>query len=494
MIYIFLSDQDVEIILTKKNILSGEKITGSIRREIPREILDNGLIIGAAAADFFKDILSNIYKGEIQQDSLLLCVSDRHVIHKRFKLVDQTSGDLTGTILDNVKASLDGDISEYEHFYKVTDLPENAKRIVYTAIPRETIKHFSDFFGKFRLNLTYLTSQSFALHELLKFLINDNENFLYTEIGHDVTNSILLDPLGPIAYRESSNSDKSVLDLIKNDIHSLNLEHSLKITHIILNGIKSLEIPVSELSEYTSLPVAKMSDIIEKIMAKNSIRFDSGGTAYMLFSNVLGLYLIAKDTESPNFVKDIDSTEISQEQKKANVLSDVALPTIEKTDSAKKGFFTLPKIILLIFVLIIAAVLLFFGLSPNKNKSQIALPFFSKPTVTPTPTTIPTLTPTPTIDTTLKRSSLKISVQNGTDKAGYAKDIASFLEVKGYKNVQKSNADNTDYKDSIIKIKDSMKKYTQLLVQDIGTKFETANIQSLEDGSNYDAVIILGQK
>jgi hypothetical protein len=130
----------------------------------------------------------------------------------------------------------------------------------------------------------------------------------------------------------------------------------------------------------------------------------------------------------------------------------------------------------------------------NKG-ANIQLPFISAtPSPTPIPTIEPTITPTPTIDSKLKRGDLKVSIQNGTDKTGYAKETADFLESKGYKNIAKSNADKDNYEKTIIKVKDSKKNYLPLLSSDLKDKFDTSTVETLDAEDKYDVIVILGKK
>ena len=106
-------------------------------------------------------------------------------------------------------------------------------------------------------------------------------------------------------------------------------------------------------------------------------------------------------------------------------------------------------------------------------RGNARFPFITSPTITPSPTIMPTLTPIPTLDPTLKRGDLKLSVQNGTSKTGYAKEISSFLEGLGYKNVAKANADKDTYEKTVTKIKTDKKKYFPLIVDDLKDKVDT---------------------
>jgi len=238
----------------------------------------------------------------------------------------------------------------------------------------------------------------------------------------------------------------------------------------------------------------------------------------MLFVNTLSLILFSASNSPANFIADFspdveatsDSSKLAKETEKKEILteekktpevktvSDVS--TMEMTDQIispvveeKRNINKLVIFGIAAFVGIIIFVLVFFLIQKSKETGTFNF-FQAKPTLTPVPTIIPTMTPTPTIDPQLKRSNLKISVQNGTEKSGYAKDIATYLEEKGYKNVAKSNADKTDYDTSLISIKADKVNYTTLLVVDLKEKIDTTTIKELAADSKFDAVVVLGKK
>jgi hypothetical protein len=127
--------------------------------------------------------------------------------------------------------------------------------------------------------------------------------------------------------------------------------------------------------------------------------------------------------------------------------------------------------------------------------SKNSMPFFTAPTMTPTPTPtiLPTQTPIPTIDVKLKRTDISVTVQNGTSTSGYAKEIGDLLEKKGYKNVGKTNADTDTYEKTILKIKEAKKNYLPLLFSDLKDKFNLTESTMLDASSSSDVILILGK-
>ena len=119
------------------------------------------------------------------------------------------------------------------------------------------------------------------------------------------------------------------------------------------------------------------------------------------------------------------------------------------------------------------------------------------PTEKPTPTDTPTPKPTsnPVDKTTgLDRSKLSVTVQNGSGQAGVAGTGSNFLKQLGYNVVSTGNADNFDYTNVSVSIKNSESEYLDLLKKDLGTGYTVASTSSnLESGFSSDALVIIGK-
>lgn len=123
--------------------------------------------------------------------------------------------------------------------------------------------------------------------------------------------------------------------------------------------------------------------------------------------------------------------------------------------------------------------------------------------ITPTPTLLPssesTIVLTPTLETSpspkLKKADLKIEILNGTGMPGMAGKAAQFLENLGYKSIKTGNADNFDYQQTVIQIKDAKKDYAEILVGDLAGKYSVdKEVKSLSDTSTFDAIVIVGKE
>lgn len=175
-----------------------------------------------------------------------------------------------------------------------------------------------------------------------------------------------------------------------------------------------------------------------------------------------------------------------------------------------------------LLVLVVLALLGFGGYNAMAYFLGSGTPEQPKIEITPTPTIeeiqeTPTETPTPEespqpkadqplaetarpttspIDkaTGLDRRELSIEVQNGSGEKGVAGKVADFLKSFGYKISGTKNADNFDYTNVTISIKESSSNYLSLLKKDLNTEYTVGDTNStLSASSSADAVVIVGK-
>ncbi|HUD09663.1 MAG TPA: LytR C-terminal domain-containing protein [Patescibacteria group bacterium] len=164
-------------------------------------------------------------------------------------------------------------------------------------------------------------------------------------------------------------------------------------------------------------------------------------------------------------------------------------------------------------VVIVVLILLFLGFraaSSSKSSTSVPTPTLT-PTIavvpteteTPTPTTTssvtPTATPIPTLNpvdptTGLDRSQLSVTVQNGSGTAGVAAKGETILKHLGYNVVGTGNADNFNYTNVVIQVKQASNNYLSLLQTDLGLSYTIGTTSAnLPDSFSSDALVIIGQ-
>lgn len=522
MLYLNFSDTSIEAVQTGKDVLGREKFKAASRKELPEGVITNGLVTDSAKLlSALSELLLAGFPQPIKDTDAALTTSDQQVVTERLVIDSVATEDgRTQAIISGIKKILPYDPVELENFYKTVQKNGDSEEILYTAMSKTGILHITEFFKLTGLKLDFLTSRSYGLFEVLKPIISKERRILFCEIDRKIVEYYLVDQYGPLRTVSKRLGTKSLVTETKNYISELEGENKAP-AMIILGGIGSIELNTEEISEATGKIVTKMGLLYDDLEKVHKFNLTTGGIPPLFFLQSLGLMLLTRSKSPPNFALDKmppgnyqappetrrteihhenktvtkineNSGEISQPEVPENDLRIIPEEIMSAEDSGSRKIFSGRIWLFILFVIIGIGIVL--GLFSVLGKSHsFSLSMMAKPTVTPAPTSAPTVTPTPTIDPSLKRSDLKLAVQNGTDKTGYAKSIADYLESRGYKNIAKSNADNTDYTQTLIKIKNSKKNYLPLLVSDLKDKVSTANTSSLDESEADDAVIILGQ-
>lgn len=516
MIYIHISEESLEIIQTKRSLFSREeKIISCSRKILPEKVIGaEGIINGEILLSLIKEAFKAAYPSEIKDKKISLVIPDSEVIIERFQV--EKSKDISQAVIDKAKFTLPLDISAYENFYK--EIPSlSEKTILYTALPLKIVNEYAQLFLSDGIQVAFLSSTAFSVYALLKSIINQKESIMYVNFGHNLK-YILLDGSGPVIVSEKKSSPKTFGADLKSLLKKVHAENNLQPKSLIISGEKSLELQINDLLPDLEIPVLKIGSVLTEILAGQKITLDSGGVPVLYFDKVLGLINLSKMSDVPNFVVDIKNlssqnlkteipqktfveetpVEIAVKQEKTTdsipeiQISPAPLPEniIEKSTPAINSFLKNRTVLISLFVSV--ALILFGGFVLIGQSDNNILPFLKTETPTPTLTPAPSLTPVPTIDASLKRSDIKLSVLNGTDKSGFAKTTKDSLEELGYKNIKIGNADRDNYDKTSIKAKSAAQKYQALVINDLNKTFDTVNLESLPEEADFDIEIILG--
>ncbi|MGH7204345.1 MAG: LytR C-terminal domain-containing protein [Candidatus Levyibacteriota bacterium] len=168
---------------------------------------------------------------------------------------------------------------------------------------------------------------------------------------------------------------------------------------------------------------------------------------------------------------------------------------VQKTSNKKRLL-----IIFFIILLLLIIGLVGFYMLGGKTKQQ-ATPTKPVPTAEPSPTVVATpiasnsaaVTATPSADTKLDRTTLQVSVQNGSGTVGVAQKIADTLKKAGYTKITTGNADAYTYEGITIHVKKKDTDYLPDLQKDLTTAYPKANIKAtIDDTISTDAEVIVG--
>lgn len=525
MLYFNLTDNSIEVIQTSKGFIGGEKITASSKKDIPEGIVANGLVIDQEklSAEIL-NLFNSAHPKVIKDKDVSLIVSDKQVFTQRFQVSPEEGQE--ESIIQKVKLMIPYDPSELENFYKELKLDNGQKEIFYTAMPKATVAHFGNFFKSIGLKVVFIAARSLCQFEIYKLDLTNNEKRIYLNLDKRNIEYFVYDTKSPIEVGDKKISLKSPDSDIKAITKKYSEDPKTAFSKIFIGGPGSLEINISEISKEVGFEAVKLGEVIDSYISLSKVNIDTGGFSKIFFVDCLGLFILSHSASPPNFIRDIEDfsksliptpilsinkekeenlTEVKKEEKldekkvtqKEELVEEIQekpiIPEIlEKKENTLSSILN-SKIFYIIITAIITAIIMILIFSFSGNIGG-GVPFLVSPSITPIPTVSPSLIPTPTIDSKLKRSDLKISVENGTDKSGFAKEIADFLEGKGYKNVLKANADRDNYEITVIKIKNSKKNYLPLVLSDLKEKSASPNIENLDEKDKNDIIMILGKK
>jgi len=161
----------------------------------------------------------------------------------------------------------------------------------------------------------------------------------------------------------------------------------------------------------------------------------------------------------------------------------------------------------LLVVLVLLGGLCYFvtrGSEKPEVKKDIVLPTSSPTTAfetetptrakSPTVTIAPTKAKTPTSAPSSDKSSIKVSILNGSGESGVAAKASGILKAAGYSVVSTGNADTFDYENVTIQVKASEKQILTDLKSDLSTDYTIGDATAdLSEGQTYDALVIIGK-
>lgn len=149
---------------------------------------------------------------------------------------------------------------------------------------------------------------------------------------------------------------------------------------------------------------------------------------------------------------------------------------------------------LLILLIIVGALVFAYwkGFGPFAQlKGQL-----TKEEASPTTTSFfPSSSPEASAGAELDKSEPKIRVLNGSGKAGAASSMQDLLEGKGYNVTSVGNADNYDFTTTIVRFKETFKKYSEVLLSDLSGSYSAKEgDEDLTATDSADIEVIVGTK
>jgi hypothetical protein len=167
-----------------------------------------------------------------------------------------------------------------------------------------------------------------------------------------------------------------------------------------------------------------------------------------------------------------------------------------------KRFVIFGGLFLIIILLLGSAVFFIMREDSPSEETSTSITLNESEEPSPEPTEEPTLTPedeelTPTkvpTGASVNKSSIKVAVQNGSGEAGVAGAGAQILRDAGYTISSTGNADNFEYEDVTIQIKNSKKSALAGIEDALSEDYTVGDTSTdLPESSAYDVLVIIGQ-
>ncbi|HLD92372.1 MAG TPA: LytR C-terminal domain-containing protein [Patescibacteria group bacterium] len=189
-----------------------------------------------------------------------------------------------------------------------------------------------------------------------------------------------------------------------------------------------------------------------------------------------------KEEEKEEVKKDDETVEVEKEESKNDSLK------ISSEEEKPNYLWIIIPTALLVGALVGGLITYFSGISRLSTGEKTPVP-----TVTSTPEA--TATPTSGSKTDVKRSDIKVQVLNGSGTSGLAGKAKTYLEGLGYKDVAVGNASSSDFAETEIQIKDSVKGFLDTITTDLSKNYTVSKeTKVLTASSKFDIVITLGKK
>lgn len=486
MLYLYLDKNQIKVLAAKKSLFTQYSI-GTYEKKFQAELLKNGKPANM-------DVIASAIKEVVQH---ITAIKDKQV----FLILPQESfgfirfdvpGNIASTAIDSfIKDKLKTEYPNqtsglfYDYFYAES---ETQKTVNLFTIDLETASKLQEILRLLDMELVTLIPQSLAFYKLFEKTLRKGkvENILYAKYEKDQLDSMLFDSFGLLEDKEEQHklsSSKTAEQILKQKSSDLEKKNK-KINRLILSGSNSETVRQDTFTKEVGMWTNPLKRIIPQFYQdylKLLITPESKPFSLLEYDVCFGAFIFSLENRNfapmrKKYMVNVFAREPFQQQK----VSAVASP---------RRRIGIPKEIFLF----IASFVISFGLFSlfSKNSLHISLPQFVKkaePTVIPT---VPPPTPTPT--PSVARNELKVKILNGSGTAGKASEVKDILKDKNYQELVTANADNFDYKQTEIAIKQSKMDAKAYIVEDLKDYVGNPKITTLKDTETADIVITIGQ-
>ncbi len=450
MLYVFLDQKQIKILLLKKTML-GQFEASFFAKKHEVDFLSNGSVNNLdLLASALKEGLTQL--GAQQEKQVFLILPQESFVFLKAEVpVDIGSSAVTSFIQDKARASLRVDLDNYFYDYFLKEVDQR-RQVTFYAIEADRLEKYFETFNLLGLKVTSLLPESLSLFKLFEKTLRPEkkENILYVDFTKGELSGYIYDSGGLYSdekWVESLSTEETLQQALKTRKEELE-QKGIKLNRIILAGDESENVRQDTFTK----EVGVWTNLLKRIIPD-------------FYQESLKLLVVKTGSPFPILAYDVcfGAFVFSQENKGFHILKNPF--KMKKRRISLSGFPLFRREVLIFLVSAILSFGVFLGLS-KLNWSGVKLPNLSttigqiKPSLTPTK--IPS-TPTPSI----KKEELKIKILNGSGTAGKASTLKDLLVEKGYQEIVTGNADNFDYKQTIIQTKKSLAAAGQQIAKDI---------------------------
>jgi len=431
-------------------------------------------------ASAIKEIITNLSPKVKDKNITLVLPQESFQFFKTEIPGDIAQSAINDFIHDKANAALSINLYEYAFDFFSLENGQGKKVNVY-AINQITLSRFKETFSLLGLKIVNIIPETIAYFKLFDKTLRQEkkENILFGHLDKSGFFAYLYDSYGLAETNKFSIEATAIKDIeaYLKKTTAQSEKDGKKINRLILSGPESETIRQDTFTKNTGAWTNPLKKIITNF-------YDS--YLKVLTPNKKPFPVLSYDACFGTFI-------FTSENKNFSLLKKNNRPS---QTNVKKTSFQIKKPFIrseyLMFIASFIASFIFFVVVSKLNLN-IKLPEFKvKPTPVPTVNLTPR-SPSPTPTPSYKKEELKIKVLNGGGVAGKASEIKTILNKNGYMQVLTGNADNYDYKKTIIQVKKTVSDAYEPLKSEFKDYTTTIEKEDLEATATADVIIIIGQ-
>ncbi len=481
MLYIFLEKNAIKVLLLKKSLL-GQYEIDYFGKFYQSDLLNQGRIENVDfTASALKEAINNLSQNNTKEKQVCLILPQETFQYLRINVPKDIATSALGSfILDKARSSLNIPIDECVYDYLVTT-SDQEKLVNFFAIDHEILEKFKDSLALIDLKLTSVVPEALAYFKLFeKTLRKDKkENIFYVDYENSRLTGYLFDSFGLLQEQKwlaKTTEKNNIEEVLKARVSEFEKTGN-KLNRLILSGEGSEKVRQDTFTKSVGAWTNPLKRIIPNFYQdylKLFVTSANKSLPFLAFDSCFGAFIFTQENSQFSFLK--------TGWKPASRKTSFALPQIG---------LPLKEILLFLAAFILSFLVFIFGSKMNfKFNLKSILP---KKTASQITSAIPTNAPTPTPEILVKKEDLKIKVLNGSGTVGKASAVKDTLKSKGYQDILTGNADNFDYTQSVLEVKDSATGAATLLEGDLKDSVASFKVTTLTATDAADVVLIVGQ-